>query len=496
MNLNQLIKHLEVLLNNKTSSSETWGSLTITGTFYSSAVKDMSELSTYLKDVAKVSALTIKIDNASVSSDELVDYSMATFASWNVHVNKVPLIFKDSQSNYWNNFFCELDSLERWIDKLDAFDPENPFHKYSPLKIVASNMKVSITGLYIQILPPNKDIVNIPQNHVIPDTEKINEIVHVLSDKEICISPKTFVISDGLENISLREKLLKLSSLSLAASIVNEFHSGNKVVIDGIKRVNLQLYNSTDRFSDELNNKLLKAVEWIYSDKVSTRLKLFLDRLTIELNDDNSIVHELNIHLESALNQAEQRYNFVILERKDKYLAELKDLLKDIRTQSDLYSLKIRTLLNNLLRDILAAIVLIGFTVFTKFSDNLELDKAKLLSYVFTGLAAYYVFSIVFQTIVDIIDVQVSKKEMLYWKNTTKELLPEKDFKNHIDKSLKGRRLSLRVIYPLIFCTYIFVAILCYEFPKYFNEIIITKPTNDKVYKSTTPADSCSQGRK
>ena len=106
-----------------------------------------------------------------------------------------------------------------------------------------------------------------------------------------------------------------------------------------------------------------------------------MHRLTLEIDESKSLIHELNLHLEKAFEEAIQRYNFAILERREKYISELKELLKDIKNQSDLYSQKIRNLLNNLLRDILAAILLIGFTIFTKFSDNLILDKVSLLNY-------------------------------------------------------------------------------------------------------------------
>jgi hypothetical protein len=145
----------------------------------------------------------------------------------------------------------------------------------------------------------------------------------------------------------------------------------------------------------------------------------------------------------------------------------------------------------------LAAIVLIGFTLFTKFSDNIQLDKELLLKYVFNALAIYYVVSIVLQAIVDITDMHISKREILYWKNTTKELLPEKEFKTHIDKSLKGRKTSVWIIYPLIAITYLSIAFACYKFPVYFKKISTEKIIeNDKIPQHTTPKDRSSQSGK
>jgi hypothetical protein len=501
MDFFELFKELNILLGKNPTISESWGFLDLKGNYYPSIVNEIIGLSSYLQDIGKGFVLTTRFDNTIIPITDLNDYVgiKSSFDIWDIHLNKLPLIYKDPQSNFSCNFFCQTSQLGNWIDELNPFDPKNPFIEYSPIKIITNDLLNPIIGPNIRIIPSNSNSKNevFPnEKYSLPDSEQINEMVHILTNEEICISPKNFTICKETVDCPLKRKLLKLSSLSLAASIVSEFHSEDKVVLDGIRLINITLSDSSDCFSESLNSNLIKLIEWIYSEKIATRLKLFLHRLTLEINEKNTLIYELNIHLESALDEATQRYNFVILERKDKYIAELKDLLKDIRTQSDLYSQKIRNLLNNLLRDILAALILVGFTIFTKFSDNIQLDKEQLLNYVFTGLAIYYVISIIFQTVVDIVDVQVSKREMLYWKNTTKELLPEGDFIEHISKSLKGRRISLRIIYPLIISAYLLVAFTCYQFPSIFHQISNNKTKNDQFHKGPTPADSSSQSRK
>lgn len=152
------------------------------------------------------------------------------------------------------------------------------------------------------------------------------------------------------------------------------------------------------------------------------------------------------------------------------------------------------------MRDVLAAIVLVGFTIFTKFSDNLQLDKVSLLKYVFYFLAIYYIISAIIQTIVDITDIQVSKKEILYWKSTTKELIPEKDFKDHIKNSLKGRTISLRILYPIIILLYFLLSFTCYKFPTYFHSISVEnskkkKTNNAQVSKHKNQPSSSTSSR-
>jgi hypothetical protein len=498
--MNSLLNLLSVIVTENVEANESWSFLRLTGEYEVTLLNNIENVFAHLRDIGHENALVLKLDNEIISSDDLSDYieNSSTFQTWRINLNKKALI--ESIPTLTTNFFYFISELEKWILDLDPFNTENPFHKHSPLKIVVPGLENDIIGNSFYVVSSYESSVHNEPQLDIPSSDEIDKIVHSITSKEIVINPLSFVFSDRNDS-PLEEKLRKLSCLSLAGSVVNEFYSIQKVSLDGIRRMNLELYNSEDRFTIELHDNIKRLVRWIYEDKSSTRQKLFMDRLTLELNEEESFIKGLNKSLSSALDQATQRYNFVILERKDKYISELKDLLKDIRNQSDLYSQKIRTLLNNLLRDVLAAFILIGFTLFTKFSDNLLLEKEQLLQYVFSALGIYYLVSIVFQTIVDVTDIQVSKKEMLYWKNATKELLPDKEFQTHINKSLKSRRASLRAIYPLIILLYLFIAFCCYKFPVYFHELNNIKKdqqekTNDTLHKHQAPADSCTQGRK
>ncbi len=489
--------------------NETWGSFNVQGQYHVNLLSEVEKIYTFFSNESAENALQFKINNVFVSTDDLEAYFANTtikFKNWDLNINKMSFI--DEALNSVNNFFYCKTKFELWLSNLDPFDLKNPFHFFKELKIIVLGINEPILGKYFQILPLNSNAISIPvEFEKIPNKEEVNKIVHQFADKNFEINPINFIVYID-NDTSIEKQLRRMSILSLSVCITNEFFSMDKITLDGIRRVNIVLSKNEDILSINLRDKLIDLVIWIYEDKPVTRQKLFADRLTLELDESNSLLHSLTKHLETSLSQAKQRYNFVILERKDKYISELKDLLKDIRSQSELYSQKIRALLNNLLRDILAAILLIGFTIFTKFSDNILLEKLDLLKYVFNGLALYYIISIVFQTIVDVTDIQVSKNEMFYWKKTSKELIPEKDFNDHINNSLKNRRFSLRIIYPIIVILYFLVALVCYKFPDYYSKwsnktsnekISTTKSKNvedDKVFKCKDSADSCSQSRK
>lgn len=477
--------------------NESWGFLTLKGEKKNITIEDFNKLYSFLLTAKKPNALKIKLDNDDISSDDLADFisNNTSYNSWEINLNKSSLLSNDL--GIISNFFVQHDKFIEWLSGLDPFSEDNPFHKFSPLQIFLDGISQPIIGQSFQILPFGYTVQTNTIQFKVPQATEVNKIVHVVGAKEIVINPAHFVFTPSLET-EIENKLFKLASLTLAASVVNEFYSIERITVDGIRRIEMKLFENADTISKKEYHNLLKLVSWIYEEKTTTRQKLFSDRITLELDESKSFVFALSQHLENSLLQAEQRYNFVILERKDKYISELKDLLKDIRNQSDLYSQKIRTLLNNLLRDVLAAVVLVGFTLFTKFSDNIQLDKELLLTYVFNGLAIYYVASILFQAIVDFTDIYVSSKEILYWKNATKELLPEKEFTKHIENSLKGRKRSLWIIYSLIALMYLTVSLACYKFPVYFKKISTKKVEiyNDKIPQHTAPKDSCSQGGK
>ena len=467
MEHNKLFDLLDTLFPSIITYDESWGYLNIKGNYGENVLNGLIATSDFLDNIG----VSIKIDNDIVTIEDIQLYieNRTQFERWEVNVNK--LISNEEPVNY----FYKTDKLNHWFSGLSPFSPQNPFHRYSKWKIIVGDLDEPIQGKCFLIVP----ISEIQQDtfwekDTIPDKNLVNINVRFIISDDILISPANFIYKTISTSIIVAQ-LRRLAVISLAASIVSEFISIDKVSIDGAKKMYLKLWDQTDDFSEVLYGNLMSLVEWCYEEKTSTRLKLFYDRITLEIDETKSYITGLNSHLTPSLQQSKQRYNFLILERKDKYISELKDLLKDIRNQSDLYSQKIRNLLNNLLRDVLAALVLVGFTLFTKLSDNIQLDKAALIDYVFYALSIYYVVSIVLQTVIDVADIEISKREMLYWKTTANELLPANEVETRINESLKGRRISLRIGYPIIAIFYIFIAVICAKFPAYFHKATINK---------------------
>jgi hypothetical protein len=458
---------------------ETWGSLNLTGPYSIDIFEQLKDLESLLKEVQCSESLKIKFDSDPVSSSDFDDYinNVNSFNEWNIVLNKESLLNKRLNVLFNMNFFLESVDCQKWLEEQNPLKGESKINALSPLKIIVCDLASPFGGEALSFLPLSEDAFSISYTNIsrLPTLDGIKENVRFLGNYDVVFDPNTYKLVGGDFTSELAKCLLKKSCIALACCIVDEFYDFDSVVINGFKRVKLKLWDVGDNYDYDLNEKLYILIKWLYDEKTATRKKLFTERLSLEINASSSVIAGLHSYLTLALEQAKERYNFVILDRKDNYVKELKDLLKDLRSQSDLYSLKIRTLLSNFLRDVLAALVLIGFTIFTKFSDNIQLQSHQLLTYVFYGLSVYYVVSAIMQLAIDWVDIAITNKELKYWKNASKELIPEEEFDKRYKESLSPRQRSLYILYPIILLLYLLIAFACYKFPAIFEQILKIK---------------------
>jgi hypothetical protein len=474
-----ILNFAESLLAISDSVKESWGFMEIHGKYNDNACSTISQLNTLLKNSNCDQVITIKIDKAVVTKEELEEFAQSknSYQEWQVNFNKQSLVERKLDNNFHYNFFLRSSNCQEWLNGINPIEETNPLNKFNPLKIIIKDLKISFGGEHLYFLPAEEKFSQVIHKNPLrlPKIERIKENVHFITDFSVSFDPNVYIITEGDYSSAISQCLLKQSSIVLASCMVNEFYGFDSIVIDGLKRITLKLTEDGLDFNFDFNQKLINLLHWMYEDRVSTRKKLFNERLTLELNEKESFIKSLQLFTDISLSQARERFNFVILDRKDAYIKELKELLKDLRNQSDLYSQKIRTLLSNCLRDALAAIVLIGFTIFTKFTDNLGLDNHMLLKYVFYALGIYYIASIILQAVVDCTDMGITNSELKYWKNASKELIPEREFNQHLNESLKSRRWSLKILYPIIGLLYLSMAFVCFKYPDFFEQLMIKK---------------------
>ncbi|MFP5080865.1 hypothetical protein [Pedobacter sp. JCM 36344] len=458
---------------------ENWGHLKLSGGAFPDLLVRYNELKGKFVPLGFHNLLSLTLNGTAVAAEDLELYEHSVVSSWTLDLNKLPMISKKDVDGWHYNLFLKKQHFQDWLSGGNLLTKKHPFNVLKSIRVLIDDLTGAFGGEMLQFLSPSQLVLpalTVREQAVrsglkLPGSQALREYTHFITMEEIEVNPAVFLVF-GPGPVKMKEILMYKACQVLSLYLLNEYYENDKVVIDGIKRVVLKLDDGSAKVTEQFYFELLSLVSWVYEDRVSVRRKLFNERLSLDRDEQDCLLVALTKNITGASAQAKERYNFVITDRQDAYVKELKELLKDIRTQSELYSVKIRTLLSNFLRDLLAAIVLVGFTLFTKFTDNEKLVNQDLLKYVFYGLAVYYLLSILMQSIVDIVDISVSKKEILYWKNATKEQLPEKEFKDHIDKSLKGRRTSLRIIYPIVALCYLGIALACLKYTWVFKDLM------------------------
>jgi hypothetical protein len=453
---------------------EGWGFIKIGGDSSAAFFPATDKIVKLLGTMAGLNWLTVTIDSTKVALEDLTTYAKnpASFSSWDFSINKEPYIKIDRDGGNWN-FFVESKAVEKVLNAINPIDAESFISSEMPLTIWIDDLDQPIGGPLVRFLPVKEGHKDVKFNSgdILPPNEKIQEHVYFVTSFQVRIHLDKYLLTSKDFSSDLAKAVLKLSSKAFMAAIPHEFYNFDRVVIDGLRRMEIKLH-CDESCEYNFHKLLVRVVSWLYEDRPRTRKKLFADRLTLELKSGESLASALKRDIKEAYEQAKDRYNFVVLDRKDAYAKELKDLLKDLRTQSDLYATKIRTLVSNLLRDVLAGIILVGFTLFTRFTDNSVLDALQLARYVFNGLAVYYLISVLFQVAVDIVDVRTTEKELKYWKHASKEYIPEEEFKRYNQESLKQRRVSFQVLYSAITLLYFLIGWACVNYPDFLNSVL------------------------
>ena len=177
-------------------------------------------------------------------------------------------------------------------------------------------------------------------------------------------------------------------------------------------------------------------------------------------------------------------------DRKDAYQKELKDLLRDIKNITELFSVKIRNILGNLLRDVLAGLILIGITLFSKVSELSALFENNLINYVFKAFGLYFWGSVLLQTIFDSIDVNRSFKEFDYWQNITRSYISSTKFSEYKEQTICKRFKELLVYYIVIIFLYIGIGYFCFNYQSLWEKLILSSDIESIEKSNNIPQQS------
>jgi len=457
-------------ISNKSQFVENWGSISFAGTYNSQNKSYFEDVNSELAKLDIQSSIHFFIENIQKSFQDFID-ELQDDDNWKLTINKNVLLNKEQACN----FFYDEQKIIDWIKQTNPFKDDYPFNN-KKIRIVVNGLIDNFGGNNFIVCNPDYELsdftVEVWNNY---DETLIMDNIHIISNSTFIIQPQNHFMTFG-KITDLSKYFYRNSLLILLASLSNEIYENGDVILRGYRRIPMKLgldYIGNE-ISTEYQTQLSDAVKWVYqsTERCDLRLKLLLERITLDVDYSLPYIQGLFSIIKEATNQAKERYSFIIYDRKDLYQKELKDLLKDLKNLSDLYSNKIRSLLGNLLRDVLAAFILVGITLFSKISEITKLFENNLIRYVFFAFGIYFIFSAVFQSVIDFFDINRSSKEFDYWKNISREYMSIKDFNLHKSKTLTKRAIETSIIYVIVILCYVAIAILCFKFPFMWNIII------------------------
>lgn len=378
-------------------------------------------------------------------------------SEWKIIINKTSRLKENKK-----NFFNKVEVFKEWANTLDPFDVDNPLLSDFPIKIFVNKIKETVVGNNYIICPISKN-PEFKNSNVFPDFDQINSNIHILHRENFIIEPKKLFINEG-ECTDNTINFFIMSVKSIAICLTSEIINNESIILRGIRKIELPLFKNCSVLNTDILSDLKKTLNWVYEDKSDLKIKLYLDRFTLDVDLQKDFVSELIRLNKTSLEQSKERFSFITFERKDQFQKELRDLLKDLKTVSDLYSTKARGLLSNLLRDVLAGLLLIGLTILSKIEDVKLVTESPVINLVFKAFSFYFIISILYQSIFDFVDIIKTKNEFIYWKKTSREYISESEFKEYMKQTVGNREKFTYIYYSFLIITYFFLAYISYNF--------------------------------
>ena len=388
-------------------------------------------------------------------------------SSWSVLLGKDSLAKSlAARENEFTVLFFSQDRWALWAGRLNPFAPSvYPDPDFSaPVTMRVAGLREAFGGPSLWVLGIDDAAPrSCGRLRSLPAPEKVLDTIHLNADRHLQVTPAAWALTWGHLEVEAAKAWCLLSCKVLAATLVQELRhidGTSHITLKGTKRLSLQLASGREEGLSILCSKLADAVEWVYAERAETRLRLIMDRLSIDVDPKRTLVEGMQEHLENALHQAQDSYGFVILDRKDAYYKELRDLMKDMKSQADMYAAKVRDLVNAVTRDTLGVLVLLGFSFLGKF-DAMHvrtLLSSTELSLLLRCLAGYLLISFAMQLAAHWRDANLSLKESEKWLSVLQSYTSRADSQSNFLDLLTTRRQTLYaalalcgIIYTVLF---------------------------------------------
>lgn len=445
--------------------------LTVEGDSLSVAVKVILQQIDELARQLGIDAPIVMISGAAVDTAELASDTFDD-EPWRLIFGKSPLAQKMCARGDENTLlFFTPEGFMDWAGRIDPFQfpGRNEPDLARPTTIRVNGLAAAFGGPLLWVLPPTEQASGVPANKL-PDQSDVHGLIHTNAVKPLRVCPSAYALTWGnIESVAAKP-LVRLSACVLAACLVQELkHTGDgyDAILRGTKRLLLPLYDDGQEASADTLSLLTEAVCWVYEERPETRLRLVMDRLSIDIEQDQTLLAGAEKYLAVALQQARDSYTFVILDRKDAYHKEVRELMKDMKSQADLYATKVRDLVSSLTRDILSVLVFIGFSFIGKFDQrNIHtLLESTELSLLVKFLAGYLVLSCVFQFSSHLRDASLAYQESRTWLDVLQHYSSRSDKQDRFLTPIDRRRVTLFFAIGIVGVIYAVLVLITWNLP-------------------------------
>jgi len=435
----------------------------------------------WAKRLSAHTSMRLEIDEEVTDVDDLEPFltGFYKFSKWRLNIRKIVLSrdLKAEESDPAILFFFDQNVFKDWLDALNPLKSDHDiFVQNESVLIFLAGLDASFGGPRLAVLPleSSEDIGSRwPMKDDLPSEETLREHVHLVPSEPIRLSPRSFALTWGDFGSYFASPFRRMSAICVAAGFADVIYSQEKVVVKGVRHLEIPLFNQAEKAPSEDTLALMQsALSWVYEERVDTRKRLLSDRLCLESDNESSFIGLLTQHLDDSFKQSKDQYRFVILDRKDEYATELRSLLKDLREQADLYAEKVRGLIGGLLRDTLAAFVFVALSLSSRLGSKVEVLMSEAGVLFFKALAVYFLISAFFQGTSAFRDIVLSDRELQKWSEVTREYFSRKELNERISKDLRGRRITFYIYMGMVSALYLVMAGISWNMQE-FSQIYI-----------------------
>ncbi len=423
----------------------------------------LAEIMTLSIDLSSPARITL--DNEAwddVGLDEVMG------ATWELQLGKLRLseVCPESTDYEITYLFFYADQFLTWSEGIQPFS-NTEIDATKSTRIFVRSLGGSFGSQKLAVLPWFENASTNASSSAVPDRDSVHELIHTIGPSPLFVSPVFYALTWGKIDGASARGFLKCSIETLAVCLSQELRFDGtryQVVLRGLRKIEPYLSSRVEAsYTRELNDVLRKIVVWIFEERRETRHKLLIDRVTLDYESGLDYIQCLGRTAERAWEQAKDSYGFVILERKDAYQKELREFMKDVRTQADLFASKIRELISGLSRDLIAVLLVIAVSVLGKVDIGTIGTPA--VQVFFKILAGYLVFSCILQLVAHHRDAFLAYDETSNWLRVLRNYSSAVELDERFTKPIKKRRFTFQVASGIVAAIYAAIAAVLWNAP-------------------------------